>query len=270
MNNSWTELYHHGVKGQHWGQRRWQNPDGSLTPAGYAHYGYKGDNIRISKGEQIYRMSLAPSIDRSKSNNVRQYYSTTKEDNDIWKNFFKPYYGDAQKQTSYKATKDLNVANQEELADATRKAVRTFLNSEQKNYVCGNAEKFRIENIIANAKLQCERIESAYYKNTGVQIKLNPDAVVGAQIISRIDNSITSQNIQHQLVKKGKDALLDVWGLDVANSPVVILNPNKGKLKSDLINYTKTDDMNTAKYAKENAKKNEKIRKLAKKLSNSH
>ena len=33
-----TELYHHGVKGQRWGIRRYQNPDGSLTPAGKQRY----------------------------------------------------------------------------------------------------------------------------------------------------------------------------------------------------------------------------------------
>ena len=29
-----NELYHHGIKGMHWGVRRYQNPDGTLTAAG--------------------------------------------------------------------------------------------------------------------------------------------------------------------------------------------------------------------------------------------
>lgn len=32
------ELYHHGIKGQKWGTRRYQNPDGSLTEAGKIRY----------------------------------------------------------------------------------------------------------------------------------------------------------------------------------------------------------------------------------------
>lgn len=32
------ELYHHGILGQKWGVRRYQNPDGSLTATGKARY----------------------------------------------------------------------------------------------------------------------------------------------------------------------------------------------------------------------------------------
>ena len=31
------ELYHHGILGMHWGIRRYQNPDGTLTEAGRRH-----------------------------------------------------------------------------------------------------------------------------------------------------------------------------------------------------------------------------------------
>lgn len=35
-----NELYHHGIKGQKWGIRRFQNKDGSLTEAGVSRYRY--------------------------------------------------------------------------------------------------------------------------------------------------------------------------------------------------------------------------------------
>ena len=41
--NTYSEIYHHGVKGQKWGVRNYQNPDGSLTPLGKQHYGYGGE-----------------------------------------------------------------------------------------------------------------------------------------------------------------------------------------------------------------------------------
>ena len=44
-----NELYHHGIKGQKWGIRRYQNPDGSLTDLGKKRI-VQGTNLLKEKG----------------------------------------------------------------------------------------------------------------------------------------------------------------------------------------------------------------------------
>ena len=45
------ELYHYGVKGQKWGVRRYQNVDGTLTPAGRKRY-YNEDGSLTAAGQK--------------------------------------------------------------------------------------------------------------------------------------------------------------------------------------------------------------------------
>ena len=58
-----SELCHHGVKGQRWGVRRYQNKDGSLTPSGKKRYikKYSEEAKSLSNEElrsRVNRMSL--------------------------------------------------------------------------------------------------------------------------------------------------------------------------------------------------------------------
>lgn len=49
------ELYHHGIKGQKWGVRRFQNPDGTLTSAGQKRYVKRQNRAdRFSRGMDKY------------------------------------------------------------------------------------------------------------------------------------------------------------------------------------------------------------------------
>ena len=55
-----SELYHYGIKDMKWGRRRYQNPDGSLTPEGRARYGYKAtDNLEDSERTRKANMAVA-------------------------------------------------------------------------------------------------------------------------------------------------------------------------------------------------------------------
>lgn len=56
IRNTNSELYHHGILGQKWGIRRYQNPDGSLTSAGKKHYAKiaKKDAQEYARAKMFY------------------------------------------------------------------------------------------------------------------------------------------------------------------------------------------------------------------------
>ena len=57
------QLYHHGIKGMKWGRRRYQNADGSLTPAGQKRYNSAGDvkttKAAYKQANREYNKSIA-------------------------------------------------------------------------------------------------------------------------------------------------------------------------------------------------------------------
>ena len=76
-----SELRHHGIKGQKWGVRRFQNKDGSLTPNGKKRYGaddYKNTLDKVNSAGKIvdevrkYNNSAQKSSDPDMERRIRK------------------------------------------------------------------------------------------------------------------------------------------------------------------------------------------------------
>jgi hypothetical protein len=73
------ELYHHGIKGQKWGTRRFQNEDGSLTTLGRQHYypnSAKSTDTRWKENEELHRKNSKAANDKL-GRAVLGYYNIT-------------------------------------------------------------------------------------------------------------------------------------------------------------------------------------------------
>ena len=81
--NNTNELYHFGIKGMRWGVRRYQNEDGTLTPAGKKRYGNMSDDkLQKSLYKQV-KKARAKQSDWSNQwnvNNTIGKYSKAVED----------------------------------------------------------------------------------------------------------------------------------------------------------------------------------------------
>lgn len=79
INNS-DELRHHGIKGQKWGVRRYQNKDGSLTPAGkkraskeYKKAAYEVGSKLTKNGTRMYVDAYNKAADYMNEGGIARY-----------------------------------------------------------------------------------------------------------------------------------------------------------------------------------------------------
>ena len=108
------ELYHYRTKGSKNGVRRYQNLDGSLTAAGYAHYGVD-PNFFKNAGRQV----------TNTANNVRNWATgnpARKRAEDASFNYFKKYVNENNINPASRAARDEanNAQFNKKLADLSR------------------------------------------------------------------------------------------------------------------------------------------------------
>lgn len=75
-----NELYHHGVKGQRWGIRRYQNKDGSLTAAGKKRAAKLESDYSELTGKKIGETSVGSSGNSSKSSKPKSISEMSNEE----------------------------------------------------------------------------------------------------------------------------------------------------------------------------------------------
>lgn len=137
-----NELYHYGIKGQKWGVRRFQNKDGSFTPAGRKRYsiGKDSDGIQvIKKGSEMHRVTTNPNSQRKghayvsfMDADVKGYQYEITNWRAVGNKNVKTY------DLTMKLTKDLKIANESEKAKAFVKLVENQKVDYQSMYVVQN------------------------------------------------------------------------------------------------------------------------------------
>lgn len=164
-----TELYHHGIKGQKWGVRRYQNGDGSLTAEGRQRYGYgearsklpgekEGATI-LKKGTKFQRIATGANMDYT----TGVYTSYKISDMDLYKgvlgrmrvSYMLKNEGDVKlKELSMTAKKDIRLPSKETRIDEFKKlynddpeGVKALISEHEKSrYNRSNSGEFNTKN----------------------------------------------------------------------------------------------------------------------------
>ena len=195
------ELYHHGVPGQRWGFRRYQNADGTLTPAGRRRANKLAEKYAKVTGKKLIVKK------RSVQGNEKQKPKTISEMSDaelqakinrinLEQNYARLIASQAPKQKVSKGRKFINTVKKEVIVPATISAGRTvvtrlFTNALNKSISGGNkkATKKVKQQLVKDVKKATagEKATKKVYQQTVKKNDLGKITVDGL-VYEQIDN----------------------------------------------------------------------------------
>ena len=206
-------LAHHGIKGQKWGVRRFQNYDGTLTAAGKKHYGVSDDydGRIIPQNSNFYRIT---NNKEDVTYDGKKYLSTNKKDHKAWQKYIGDAYAERGYETyniEYMPVKDLKIAKSEKVGEL-------FLEAKKNDP--------QIFNQIVLDTLEAQR--KFDYKSDDTTDLLSLNFAMQTK---------TGQQFINQLLDLGYDGIEDAHGRNISKDPIIVFNPEQNLQKKSTYRY---------------------------------
>ena len=165
-----NELYHHGIKGQKWGVRRYQNKDGSLTPAGK-----KKEYKKSLKADKKIRRNL-----ESKAYDSAMFANAYSKKS---KSYSKKYEKAIAKDPTKSNQKTQRIENTKNLLDSNAKSWNTY---NSKN----------VQRLKKQVDFMINKYSDTNIKNVNVKTTKK-----GIEYVKSIRASMDNSNVTYNLVK---------------------------------------------------------------------